>query len=79
MQEIFNREIWGNTVLSYLIAAGTMLLLWAVLKLFTERIVGMLQKLSSKTTTIFDDLLINAFKKLILPFIYIVANIFIIR
>ena len=79
MNEILSREIWGNTVLSYLIAAGSMILVWAVIRIFRGRIINMLLKFSSKTSGIFDDLLINAFKKLLLPYIYLIANIFIIR
>lgn len=79
MDEFLKRVYWGNTVLDYSIALGSILLLWLVVRIFKNRIIHYLQSFSEKTDTIFDDLVIKGISKLALPFVFLAGNIVIIR
>ena len=79
MNEFLDRIYWGNAVLDYLIALGGILIVWVILKLIKSKIISFLKKLSAKTETSFDDILIKGFEKFVLPYIYLVINYTIIR
>lgn len=79
MNEFLDRVYWGNTVLDYLIALGSILLVWVILRLIKSKIISFLKKLSAKTETNFDDILIKGFEKFVLPYAYLVINYAIIR
>ena len=79
MNDFLKEVYWNNTVLDYVIAGGSIILLWLVLRLLKNRIIHFLHKLSSSTNTIFDDLLISALSKIALPFVSIAGIILIIR
>lgn len=74
MDEFLNRIYWGNSVLSYLIAGGSMLVAWIILKLVKGKILSILKNLAKRTETNFDDLLIKAVEKFILPYVYLLVN-----
>ncbi len=79
MNDFLKQVYWNNTVLDYLIAAGGIILLSLILRLFRSRIIHLLQKFSASTDTIFDDLLITALKKIAIPFFSIAGIILILR
>lgn len=79
MIEFLHQVYWGNMILSYLIAGGSILLAWAILKLIKNRIITYLKKLSSRTTSNFDDVLVKAADKFLIPYIYLVINYSIIH
>ena len=74
MDEILNQVYWGNTVLDYAIAICSILIIWIILKLIKGRLIGLLKKLTARTSTNFDDLIIKAVEKFILPYLYLAAN-----
>ena len=74
MDEILNQVYWGNTVLDYAIAICSILITWIVLKLIKGRLIGLLKKLTARTSTNFDDLIVKIAEKFILPYLYLAAN-----
>ncbi|MES1223665.1 MAG: mechanosensitive ion channel family protein, partial [Bacteroidota bacterium] len=79
MNEILDRIIWGNTILSYLLVALGILVSWVVVKLVKKVIVSFLKKITSRTNTKFDDLLVEVAERFLIPFVYLVINYNIIR
>lgn len=74
MNEFLDRVYWGNTVLHYLIAAGSILVCWVILKLVKKKVIGVLTRLTARTSTIFDDMLVKGAEKFAIPYIYLLAN-----
>lgn len=74
MDEILHQVYWGNTVLDYAIAICSILIAWIILKLVKGRLIALLTKLTARTNTNFDDLIIKAVEKFILPYLYLAAN-----
>lgn len=74
MNELLQQQFWGNTYLAYLIAAGSILVAWAVIKLAKKYALHQLQKFVSTTNNQFDDLIVAAVEKFALPYVYILVN-----
>lgn len=74
MDEILHQVYWGNTVLDYAIAICSILIAWIILKLVKGRLITLLKKFTARTNTNFDDLIIKAVEKFILPYLYLAAN-----
>jgi small-conductance mechanosensitive channel len=74
MNEFLHRVYWGNMVLDYLIAAGSILLSWIILKLIRKWVIVFLKKLSKRTATNFDDILVRAVDKFVIPYVYLIIN-----
>lgn len=74
MEEILNYVFWGNSVLSYAIAALGILATWIVLKLIRRRLLGLLKKITARTNTNFDDILVEIAEKFIIPYLYLFIN-----
>ena len=74
MNEFLRRVYWGNMVLDYLIAAGSILVAWIILKLIRKWVIVFLKRLSERTATNFDDILVRAADKFAIPYIYLIIN-----
>src|SRR5690348_10102150 len=74
MNELMNRTIGGNTILSYLVVIGVILLSWIILKLVRKKLVRTLKKLTSNTSNQFDDMIVNAVDQFILPYTFLFIN-----
>ncbi len=74
MKEWLNRIYWDNTVQAYLIAAGSILLAWVIIRILRKYLIGYLQKITQKTAIIFDDLLVKGVSKFLLPYLYLFIN-----
>jgi small-conductance mechanosensitive channel len=70
MQELLNYTIFGNTVLKYFIALAIFLVGITVVYVFKKYILSRLKKISAKTQTNIDDLLVKAIEKSLIPIIY---------
>ena len=70
MNELLNQTFLGNSYYNYLIAIGTFLIGLILLFLFKKILLSRLKKWSEKTETKFDDLLIKAIEKTLLPILY---------
>ncbi len=79
MDEILNRMVWGNRVFDYALAAAGILVTWVVLKLIKKKLIGTIRKLTSRTNTNFDDLLVDLTEKFALPYLYLFINYSIIN
>jgi small-conductance mechanosensitive channel len=78
MDEILKKVYWGNTVLDYSLVLGGILLSWLVLRLIKSRVIGLLRRISHRSSNHFDDLMVKAIEKFIVPFAYLVINYIII-
>ncbi len=74
MKEWLKQVYWNNSVQDYLIAAGSILLAWIIVKLLKKYFIGYLQRVTEKTATIFDDLLVKGVSKFLLPYLYLFIN-----
>jgi len=74
MNEILYQVYGGNTVLAYLIAMGSIVVAWVIVRLIKRRLITFLTKLSARTNTNLDDLVIQAAEKFAIPYLYLVAN-----
>ena len=79
MNSELNRVFWGNTILSYLVTAGALLLLWLLWRLSNRWLILLLRKITARTKNSFDDLIIEAAQKFIIPYVFLVANYYIIN
>jgi len=73
MQEIYDYSVLGNTILSYLTALAVFIGGMVAVYAFKRYILVRLKIWAESTTTSFDDLLINATDKSLVPFFYIGA------
>lgn len=76
LEQIKNFIFWGNSGYTYLKAALIFIGLIILLKIFQEIILAKLKRLTEKTKTDFDDILINIFKTIKPPF-YLLASLYI--
>lgn len=74
MDDLLKTVFWGNTVLSYIIAAGGVLLVWLILKLARRRIIIFLKKLTARTDTTLDDVVVDVAEKFLFPYLYLFLN-----
>lgn len=74
MDEVLNKVVWGNSIADYSLAAIGILLTWIILRLFRRRLFVLIKKISKRTQTNFDDLLVDLAEKFIIPYLYLVIN-----
>ena len=79
MNDIMNQVFWGNTLFAYFLVLGGIILTWIAWKLGKRVLIKLLLKLTSKTKTNLDDLIIEAADKFVSPYIYLAINYAIIR
>ena len=75
MQEIFDRIIWGNALKDYLVVIAGMTVVWAVLKLVRKKLLLVIRKLTARTQTDIDDLVLAVSEKFIIPWIYLLIQL----
>lgn len=73
MQAFLDIEFWNNTVLDYLIFLGSLAVTLIIILIFKRIVIRWLKKWSQKTPTSLDDMLRKAFKRYLLPLLYIGA------
>jgi small-conductance mechanosensitive channel len=74
MQDLVQHIYWKNTVLDYLIVAGWMLLVSLLVKFFKKYIIQLLQHITSKTENKFDDQIVIAAERFLIPYAYFFIN-----
>jgi small-conductance mechanosensitive channel len=79
MQDTLNQVFWGNTLLSYILTAGGLLITRIIWKLTRKKLIRLLKSITGKTKTGFDDLLVDAADKFAGPYLYLAVNYAIIR
>jgi small-conductance mechanosensitive channel len=73
-----NQVYWGNTVLAYVLAAGGILLCWAVIRILRRLVLKRIRNWTSRTKTEYDDILFGAIERFVLPYLYLFINYHII-
>ncbi|WP_298301845.1 hypothetical protein [Hydrotalea sp.] len=74
MQNFMQHIFWKNTVLDDVIVLGWMLFVWLLLKFFKKYIILLLQKKTSKTENKFDDQVVVAAERFLIPYAYLFIN-----
>ena len=70
MEELLKYELWGNTLLKYLIALGTFVAGLVILIIFKKIVLAQLKKWAEKTATTIDDFIVIGIRKAIVPILY---------
>jgi small-conductance mechanosensitive channel len=73
LSDILNQSFLGNTVRDYLFSLGTMAGLSVLLKVADLIVVGRMKKAAQKTSNTFDDHLVAALDKKVMPLLYLGA------
>ena len=79
MQEFLNQTFWGNTVQSYLIAAGIFIGASLIIFIFRKVVISRLRRWAESTETKLDDLLIRGLQKSIIPVLNILVFYFAVK
>ena len=79
MQSLWQQVYWGNTVMAYVIAAGSILIAWLIIKIVKNIVFKQIEKFAGKTTNKYDDFFTDIIEKFIVPWLYIFANYSIIQ
>ncbi|MBO9633681.1 MAG: mechanosensitive ion channel family protein [Chitinophagaceae bacterium] len=74
MESFWHYQFWGNTILAYTIAAGSIIIAWLVIRLLRGKVLKKILEYTSKTESKYDDILFSTIQKYILPWIYIFVN-----
>jgi len=74
MDDILSYVFWGNTVLNYTIAVTGIIVTWLLLKLIKGKLLALLKRITSRTNTSFDDILVEIAEKFIIPYLYLFIN-----
>lgn len=78
MDPYLQRIFWNNRVIDYLYVLGAIIVLWIILQIIKKWVITTLRKLTGRSKTQFDDVLISGVEKFIIPYIYILLNFAII-
>jgi len=70
LEELLKYQLWGNTILKYLIALAMFFAGLIIVTVFKKIVLSRLKKWAEKTTTTFDDFIIIGIKKSIVPILY---------
>lgn len=79
MKEFLQQVWWGNTLLSYGIVAGQVVIVWILLRLLKKFIVAGMKRFTGRTQSQLDDAVVEAAEKFIIPYVYLLANYAIIQ
>jgi small-conductance mechanosensitive channel len=71
MKEFLSQTFWGNSVQSYLIAVGILIVGFVIIKVFKAIVLFRMKKWAEKTETALDDLLIKGIERSIVPLLYL--------
>src|SRR5688572_17792155 len=71
MEDIMHREYFGNTVLSYLIAAGIIVVGSTLLRVFRKTILIRLKKWTDSTDSSTDNFIVGSLEKFALPALHV--------
>lgn len=77
MGSLWQKLVWGNTVQSYALALIGIIFTWMVIRIVRKYLIQLLQKLSKRTSSRVDDIVLCMTDQFVLPwaFIFIVYNI----
>lgn len=70
MNDFWNNIYFGNSLITWIGAAGVILVGFVLMRLFRSGILRKLKKWSAKTKTSLDDFLVESVEKSVIPFVY---------
>lgn len=79
MQDFLKQIFWKNKVLDYAIVLGWMIFVWMIFKICKRYIIQLLKKITSKTKNKFDDQIVVAAERFVIPYSYLFINYVIIN
>ncbi|AEL24537.1 mechanosensitive ion channel family protein [Cyclobacterium marinum] len=79
LEEYLKLEFWNNTAKDYLIATGIIVIGILIVRIFKKTLLQKIKSLTEKTSTNFDDYLVAAIEKFVIPALYISIVFFGIR
>jgi hypothetical protein len=79
MKSTLERIYWNNTLLEYLYVAGTILLIWLLLQIFKHWIIVAIKRLTVRTNSNYDNVLVSSVERFVLPYAYMLINVIIIN
>lgn len=79
MRSSLQKVYWNNTVLEYLYVAGAILIAWVILQLIKRWVIGLIKKITGRTNSSYDDVFATSVEKFVVPFLYIVINVAIVK
>ena len=79
LEDYLKFEFWNNTTKDYLIAMGIIVIGILIVRIFKKTLLQKLKSLTEKTSTNFDDYLVEAIEKFVIPALYISIVFFGIR
>ncbi len=74
MEEILQFSFLGNTLFAYCIAIGGILVTWIVVRLIRKQVINFLKKLTARSSTNLDDLVIEIAERFVIPYVYLLVN-----
>lgn len=79
MQIDLQQEFYGNSVREYLFVLAAIVIAYIVLQIIKRWLFGLVRRLSGKTHTQYDDMLVTLLEKFVIPYIYLVINFNLLR
>ena len=79
MKLTLERIYWNNSLLEYLYVAGALLFTWLLLQLIRRWIIVAIKRLTGRTNSYYDDVLVTSVERFLLPYAYILINVTIIN
>ncbi len=73
MSNFLNQVFWGNTMQRWLIAAGVILVLFAIIRIFKRVIIRKIRLLTQRTASTVDDVLVTFLEKTVVPLLYVLS------
>jgi len=70
---ILNQMVFGNTIFRYMVTAFIFAICMLAIKLIARNLIRHLKKLAERTTSTFDDFLVNLLETIALPLLYLLA------
>lgn len=74
MESFWQKMVCGNSILSYTLVLGGIILAWAVIRVLRRYVLKQLRAWISKTDTQFDDITFSVAEKFVLPYLYLFIN-----
>lgn len=74
MDDFLRYIFWGNTVLNYTLVVIGIFATWMVLKLIKGKLLTLLKRLTTRTNTSFDDILVEIAEKFVIPYLFLFIN-----
>jgi small-conductance mechanosensitive channel len=76
MQKFFDQILWNNTIYTWAIALGTIIVLFIAVRLLKSQVIRLAKKWASRSSTDWDDFAVMLVEKSVVPLLFISAFYF---